>query len=120
MGEGHRFSWSLRRNVFISSASSRFNLWPFLSTCRMDILSGDILWLVWRIWSAILDSMRPFFTALTYFFFFIVKRIISISREKFYLQCFAFHYHPRESNIHLNIDPRLWKDSNFRGLVLTS
>ena len=70
MGEGHRFSWSLRRcvpclcDLIISYASSRYNLWSFLSTCRMDKLPGDVLWLDWRIWSAILDGMWSFFTAL--------------------------------------------------------
>ena len=29
----------------------------------------------------------------------IVKRILSISREKFYLKCFTFHHHPCQSNI---------------------
>ena len=46
MWEGHRFSWSLRRcvhclcDLFISYAAIRFNLWSFLSTCRIDQLSG--------------------------------------------------------------------------------
>ena len=28
---------------------------------------------------------------------FIVQRIPTMSREKFYVQCFIFHHHPRQS-----------------------
>ena len=72
MGEGYKFNWSLRRcvlgfcDLLISYASSRFNLWPFLSTCRMDKISEDILWLV------------------GFLLCFIVKRIPGVSQEFIY------------------------------------